>query len=127
MGGFATRLHSAPQAAPQSALDWGFPVRCLPLVKELQAEGVRLIWFDGDRNRARTVFQERGGLALSDFDAQVAAIAAAGFPKSLDCVAVRAPSAQGTFKHLRLSSAGCSVTPVMSSSKCQLTSTLPMN
>ena len=80
------------------ALDWGFPVRCLPVVKELQAEGVRLIWFDGDRNRARTVFQERGGLALSDFDAQVAAIAAAGFPKSLDCVVVMVLSARGTFK-----------------------------
>jgi hypothetical protein len=80
------------------ALDWGFPVHCLPVVNELQAQGVRLIWFDGDRSRARTIFQERGGLALSDFDAQVAAIAAAGYPKSLNCVVVMALSAQGTFK-----------------------------
>ena len=79
-------------------LDWGFPVRCLPVVNELQAEGVRLIWFDGDRTRARIVFQKRGGLALSDFDAQVADIAAAGYPKSLDCVVVMALSAQGVFK-----------------------------
>jgi hypothetical protein len=30
------------------ALDWGFPACCLPMVKELQALGVRLIWFGGD-------------------------------------------------------------------------------
>jgi hypothetical protein len=80
------------------ALDWGFPVPCLPVVDELRAQGVRLIWFDGDRNRARAVFQERGGLALSDFDAQVAEIAAAGYPTSLDCIIVMALSAQGAFK-----------------------------
>jgi hypothetical protein len=106
-------LKAAWEASPQAfvkrvrqihrrvALDWGFPVHCLPVVKELQTQGVRLIWFDGDRSQARAVFQERGGLPLSDFDAQVADIAAAGYPKSLDCVVVMVLSAQGTFKRLK--------------------------
>ena len=83
------------------ALDWGFPVRCQFIVNELQAQGVRLIWFDGDRRRARSVFQERGGLALSDFDAQVAAINAAGYPMPLNCIVIQALSAEGAFMEPR--------------------------
>ena len=79
------------------ALDWGFPVHCLPIVDELRAQGVRLIWFDGDRRRARSVFQERGGLALTAFDAQVTAIDGAGYPTPLNCVVVQALSAKGAF------------------------------
>lgn len=83
------------------ALDWGFPVRCLLIVNELRAQGVRLIWFDGDRSRARSVFQERGGLALVDFDTQVADIDAAWYPMPLNCVVVRALSAEGAFMEPR--------------------------
>ncbi len=83
------------------ALDWGFPVHCLPIVNELRGQGVRLIWFDGDRSRARSVFQERGGLALSDFETQVAAIDTAGYPARLNCVVVQALSAEGAFMEAR--------------------------
>lgn len=83
------------------ALDWGFPVHCLPIVDELRAQSVSLIWFDGDRSRARSVFQERGGLALTAFDAQVAAIDAAGYPTPLKCVVVQALSANGAFTDSR--------------------------
>ena len=83
------------------ALDWGFPVHCLPMVDELCAQGLRLIWFDGHRGRARAVFQERGGLALTAFDAQVSAIDQAGYPASLNCVVVQALSAKGTFMKSR--------------------------
>ena len=79
------------------ALDWGFPVRCLPIVKELEAQDVRLISFDGERRRARVVFQERGGLDLSDFDVQIREIDAAGYPKTLDCVVVHALLDSGAF------------------------------
>ncbi len=83
------------------ALDWGFPIHCLPIGDELRAQGVRLIWFDGDRNRARSVFQERGGLAVTAFDVQVAAIDAAGYPTPLKCVVVQALSANGAFTDSR--------------------------
>jgi hypothetical protein len=56
-----------------------------------------LIWFDGDRSCARLVFQERGGLALTGFDAQVSAIDGAGYPASLNCVVVHALSAARAF------------------------------
>jgi hypothetical protein len=78
------------------ALDWGFPVGCFSMVKELQACGVKLIWFDGDLARARQAFIRRGGFALN-FDRQVAAIQKAEYPASLDCVVVPALSASGIF------------------------------
>jgi hypothetical protein len=78
------------------ALDWGFPVSCLSWVKELQALGVQLIWFDGDVARARQAFVRRGGFALN-FDRQVAAIKKAGYPTLLDCLIVPALSASGVF------------------------------
>jgi hypothetical protein len=79
------------------ALDWGFPVSCLFLVTELQACGVKLVWFDGDVARARQAFVQRGGIAVTEFDGQVAAIQKAGYPASLDCVLVPALSASGVF------------------------------
>lgn len=68
-----------------SCIDWGFPVSCLPLVRELQFCGVQLIWFDGDIERAREEFVKRGGIAVTNFDTQVAAIQNAGYPASLNC------------------------------------------
>jgi len=81
------------------ALDWGFPVHCLPLVSELRGLGVRLIWFDGDVARARDAFQHRGNEKgpIENFDHQVAAIQNAGCPASLNCVIVPALSASGVF------------------------------
>jgi hypothetical protein len=79
------------------ALDWGFPVSCISWVKELQDCGVKLIWFDGDVARARQEFVQRGGIAVTQFDGQVAAIQNAGYPASLDCVIVPALSASGVF------------------------------
>lgn len=79
------------------ALDWGFSPSCLDWVKELQARGVRLIWFDGDIARAREAFEQRGGIEITQFDAQVAAIQKAGYPGTLDCVVVPALSASGDF------------------------------
>jgi hypothetical protein len=79
------------------ALDWGFPVSCISLVKELQAAGVKLIWFDGDLTRARQAFIERGGIAVAAFDCQGKEIQQAGLPQSLDCVVVPALSANGVF------------------------------
>src|SRR5438445_9729044 len=57
------------------ALDWGFPVSCLPLVNGLRAEGVQLIWFDGDLGHARQKFLERGSVKgpVECFDRQVEA------------------------------------------------------
>ncbi len=79
------------------SLEWGFPVHHLPKVNALRAAGVRLIWFDGDRGQARSVFQERGRLDLAAFDRQVAAVAGAGYPTSLNCVVVQTLSAKGAF------------------------------
>jgi hypothetical protein len=81
------------------ALDWGFPVPCLSMVRELQAGGVKLIWFDGDIPRAREIFVQRGGLAVANFDSQVADIQKAGYPASLGCEVFPALDASGTFSH----------------------------
>ena len=78
-------------------LDWGFPVHCVSWVKELQDCGVRLIWFDGDIDRARQEFVQRGGIDTARFDEQVAAIKTAGYPASLDCFIVRVLAASGVF------------------------------
>jgi hypothetical protein len=78
-------------------LDWGFPVSCLSLVKELQAQGVQLIWFAGDVARAREAYVLRGGMAVTDFDRQVEAIRRAGCPAPLNCVVVPALSTSGVF------------------------------
>jgi hypothetical protein len=83
-------------------LDWGFPVSCLALVDELRAEGVRLIWFDGDISRARQKFLERGSCKgpVEGFDRQVAAIHKAGYPALLNCVVIPALAASGEFLEL---------------------------
>jgi hypothetical protein len=78
-------------------LDWGFPISCLSRVKELQAQGVQLIWFAGDVARAREAYVLRGGIAVTDFDRQIEAIQRARYPASLDCVVVPALSAAGDF------------------------------
>jgi hypothetical protein len=79
------------------ALDWGFPVMCLPWVKELTNGGAKLIWFEGDVACAREAFIQRGGISVMEFDRQVAAIKQAGYPESLDCEVVPALSASGVF------------------------------
>jgi hypothetical protein len=79
------------------ALDWGFPVHCLPVVKELQACGVKLVWFDGDVARAREAFVQRGKFTVTDFKNQVEAVQKAGYPASPGSVVVPALSASGVF------------------------------
>ena len=78
-------------------LDWGFPPDCLSMVGELQACGVRLIWFGGDIACARKAFKARGGRDVGCFDEQVANIQKARFPDSLDCVIVLALSSSGEY------------------------------
>jgi hypothetical protein len=79
-------------------LDWGFPPRCLTWVSELEAAGVRLVWFSGDVARVRILFEQRGGQPMSTFDDQVAAIAAAGFPQKLRATVVNTLSKRGTLR-----------------------------
>src|SRR5205085_10427350 len=81
----AAFLTQVRQHHDRVVLDWGFPISCLSWVKELQADGVQLIWFDGDVGRSRQVFAQRGGIAVTHFDNQVGAIQNAGFPGSLQC------------------------------------------
>jgi hypothetical protein len=78
-------------------LDWGFPVGYLPWVEQLQDQNVRLIWFDGDVNRARERFVQRGGIEGSQFDKQIREIQQAGYPDALRCLVVPALSASGEF------------------------------
>jgi hypothetical protein len=83
---------------PRIALDWGFPVWCVPWVRELQAGGARLIWFTGSEPRAREIFIARGGMDVEDFDAQVKGIEEAGLPARLECDCVQALSEAGVLK-----------------------------
>ena len=75
--GSSAFLAQLKQLHDRIVLDWGFPVSSLPLINELRAEGVRLIWFDGAIGRAREKFLERGSEAkgpVECFDRQVMAI-----------------------------------------------------
>lgn len=95
---FVTQLR---QYHDRIVLDWGFPVSYLTWVKELQKEGVRLIWFAGDLARARKVFISRGGnKELEIFDQQVTSIQEANYPIPLDCVIVNSLPSSGTFLDL---------------------------
>ncbi|MGD1156535.1 MAG: hypothetical protein ABSA41_11970 [Terriglobia bacterium] len=57
-------------------IDWGFPPNNLPAVRELQAAGVEVWWFEGERQIARQKFIERGGVDPRCFDVQMDAIEA---------------------------------------------------
>lgn len=70
---FCRQLFSLPRPV---ALDWGFPVTCLPLVGALQQQGVRAWWFTGDRLFARMNFQNAKGSDPRPFDCQYANISA---------------------------------------------------
>lgn len=91
---FVTRVR---QLHDRIALDWGFPVSCLSWVQELQAQGVRLVWFDGDVCRAREAFLQRGGIDPANFDNQVKNIQRAAYPAALKCLVISTLSASGVF------------------------------
>jgi len=57
-----------------TVIDWGFPVTNLPVVQQLQREGVSIWWFDGDRPAARQAFARRATVSLADFDRQMKSI-----------------------------------------------------
>jgi hypothetical protein len=66
------------------------------LVKELQACGVQLIWFEGEIAAARREFI-KSGRAVANFDTQIASIRGANLPKTLVCKIVPALSREGVF------------------------------
>lgn len=78
-------------------LDWGFPVSYVSWVQELRDQGVRLVWFEGDVDRAREAFVRRGGTDWKRFYEQVKAIKRAGYPDALNCLVIPALSATGVF------------------------------
>jgi hypothetical protein len=83
-------------------LDWGFPISHISWVNELRANGVRLVWFDGDIGKARSAFEQRRSKGpVEGFDLQVAAIQQAGYPAALNCVVVPGLSAVGVFMDQR--------------------------
>jgi len=55
--------------------NWGFPVRCLPVVASLKRAGFSCWWFEADLGQARRAFQKRPKGALQDFETQVTGIA----------------------------------------------------
>lgn len=73
---FLTEIDQARSAGPNVVIDWGFPVRALPIVRELVASGVEPWWFDGDRDAALQAFLARPDhpATKADWDVQLAAI-----------------------------------------------------
>jgi len=91
-------VSSITQKYDRIVLDWGFPVPYLGWIQELQAAGVKLVWFDGDTHRARENFIRRGKGNVHDFDRQVEQIQLARFPDALrDCTILKSLSSQGKF------------------------------
>jgi hypothetical protein len=82
------------------ALDWGFPPACVFWVHELLSTGVRLLWFAADIKHAQRLFDERGGIPVASFDAQIRAIQDAGYPNTLQCVTVEGLTDAGTLRDL---------------------------
>lgn len=80
------------------ALDWGFPPDARPLVMELLSCGVKLVWFAGDPEHTRTLYQARGGLPMEAFDRQMRETAEAGLPAGLDAEIVNTLTASGSLK-----------------------------
>lgn len=79
-------------------IDWGFPVACLPRVREFRNAGVRLIWFDGDIMIARRVYERRQGAAqLHYIDKQIAHIQESGLPNGLGAQIVQGYKRDGRF------------------------------
>lgn len=78
-------------------LDWGFPVSCISWVTQLRDQGVQLVWFDGDANRAREAVVRRGGTVWEGFHQQIRDIKRAGYPGPLNCLVVPALPYNGVF------------------------------
>jgi hypothetical protein len=57
-------------------LDWGFPPRCLWIVRRLVDGGVEPWWFDADPEIAKKHFLSRGDVHEAAFDEQIAKIKA---------------------------------------------------
>jgi len=58
----------------RTVIDWGFPLACIGLVRELEQRGVSVWWFDGDREAALQSFTARGDVPVEAFRIQMAAI-----------------------------------------------------
>lgn len=56
------------------AIDWGFPLEGLSLVRLFKQSGFAIWWFDGDRNAARESFVQRGTVPLERFTVQMQSI-----------------------------------------------------
>lgn len=68
---------------PRLVLNWGFPPNCLPMVDEIDAAGVPVVWFTGPAGFAKNRFMQREGItsdAAARFDYQLLRIACAGLP-----------------------------------------------
>jgi hypothetical protein len=82
------------------AIDWGFPVGCVDLVRELPEAGATLVWFTGEVDHARRLFIERGGLDPGSFDHQVQEIEKYGLPEVLDAKVINTLTSEGNIRPL---------------------------
>ena len=64
------------KAHPPVCLDWGFPPRCLWIVRRLADAGVNVWWFDAEPEVAKKHFLSRGDVHETAFDEQIANIKA---------------------------------------------------
>jgi hypothetical protein len=55
-------------------VNWGFPVHCLEIVKQLKSQGLVPWWFSADPAQAEREFRKRGDVQLAAFQRQMAAI-----------------------------------------------------
>jgi shikimate kinase len=55
-------------------VNWGFPVHCLEMVKQLKSQGLVLWWFSADPEQAEREFKKRGDVPLAAFERQMTAI-----------------------------------------------------
>ena len=58
----------------RTVIDWGFRPANIALIRQLQAGGIAVWWFDGDREAALQSFTARGTVSLEAFRTQMSAI-----------------------------------------------------
>jgi hypothetical protein len=67
-------IHKVLKKKKPTAIDWGFPIKSLDLVRFFKLSGIGVWWFDGDREAARQRFIDRRTVTLDAFKQQMSDI-----------------------------------------------------
>jgi len=67
-------IHKILRKKKPTVIDWGFPPTSLDLVRFFKKNGIKIWWFDGDREAALQSFNARGTVSTDAFNVQMGSI-----------------------------------------------------